>query len=387
MLEITALFLLLPLAAATGWWLGRRRNSNLERHSFLLSSKYSRGLNYLLNEQPDKAIEVFLEIAEINRDTIETHLALGSLFRRRGEIDKAIRFHKHIMTRPNLSNEQRWQALQELGEDYLHAGLLDRAEKLFQELFQLDPKADLPARRLLAIYQQEKDWERAVMMAQSLSADSKDRDVMIAHFHCEIAVCALQSGDDEAARQALRQARRYDPDSPRPRLIEGDLAWQQDQAGEAIEHYRAACALNPDCTLLVLGRVMDGYAGLGRVDEAEAWLEQLNQSSSTSTIVLAQARLIAQRNPRKAADLVLEHMTKRATVRGLEFLMDLLVEHGVSLERVDPVLVRELLKGLLRDQPIYRCHHCGFSGTTHHWMCPSCRRWNTTRVIRGILGE
>src|SRR6187455_821489 len=169
MTEFFWLFLLLPVAAASGWLAGRlggerKGGARVSR----LSNTYFRGLNYLLNEQQDKAIEVFLKLAEINRDTVETHLALGNLFRRRGEVDRAIRVHQHLIARPNLSQEEKTVALLELGEDYMRAGLLDRAETLFTDLVAMDAQVPSALRHLIGIYQHEKDWGKAIDHARRL---------------------------------------------------------------------------------------------------------------------------------------------------------------------------------------------------------------------------
>ncbi len=386
MLELALLFALLPLAALTGWYVGRYRGSSNRRQK-ALSSSYFRGLNYLLNEQPDKAIEVFLQIAEINRDTVETHLALGNLFRRRGEMDKAIRFHKHIISRPSLTDEQRSQALLELGEDYMRAGLLDRAERLFSELLEHDPRAQAPTRQLLDIYQQEKDWEKAIDKARHLQGDQLDRQALIAQFYCEMASQALNSGKLEKVRQLLRQARHHDSRNPRARLLQGELAWRQNDWEEAARHYRDACEMDADCATQVLDRIVQCHQRLDSLDELHHWLADLAERSSLTTPVLALARLKAEDDIQSAVDYLLEQLTRRPTVRGLEYLMELLNRQGVSLDQVGPELIRNLMERLLEGQPRYRCQHCGFSGTAYHWLCPSCRRWNTTRAITGVLGE
>ena len=385
--EILVLFALLPIAAATGWFAARKSSARGQKRTATLSSDYFRGLNYLLNEQPDKAIEVFLEIAEINQDTIETHLALGNLFRRRGEMDKAIRFHKHIMTRPNLSDEQRSQALLELGEDYMRAGLLDRAERLFSELLELDPGAPVPARQLLDIYQQEKDWDKAIANARHLADDNGRRDELIAQFHCELARQALEAADLDTCRKYLRQARRYDPRNPRARLLEGDLAWTEEHWSAAAEHYRRACELDSDVAPLSIERIVDCHRRLDALEALEGWLEDLVERSRMTTPILTLARLKAERSEQQAAEFLLDQVARRPTVRGLEYLMTLLNQQGVSLDQVGPELIRELMQRLLEGQPRYRCRHCGFSGNAYHWLCPSCRRWNMTRAISGVLGE
>jgi lipopolysaccharide assembly protein B len=386
MLELTFLFVLLPVAAATGWYFGRYRGLSRHRHK-ALSSSYFRGLNYLLNEQPDKAIEVFLQIAEINRDTVETHLALGNLFRRRGEMDKAIRFHKHIISRPSLTDEQRSQALLELGEDYMRAGLLDRAERLFSELLEHDPRAQVPTRQLLDIYQQEKDWEKAIDKARHLQGGHVDRQSLIAQFYCEMALKELNSGHFDSANQLLRQARHHDPRNPRARILQGELAWRQEDWETAARHFRDACDMEGDCAIQVLDRIIECHHRLDSLDELHQWLSGLAERSTLTTPVLALARLKAEDDIQSAVDYLLEQLSRRPTVRGLEYLMDLLNRQGVSLDQVGPELIRDLMQRLLEGQPRYRCQHCGFSGTSYHWLCPSCRRWNTTRAITGVLGE
>lgn len=387
MLELALLFALLPVAAATGWYFARHRDGRRRRRETTLSSSYFRGLNYLLNEQPDKAIEVFLQIAEINKETVETHMALGNLFRRRGEMDKAIRFHKHIITRPNLSDEQRTTALFELGEDFMRAGLLDRAERLYSEMLEHDSRAQLPARQLLDIYQQEKDWHKAIEKAHYLAGDGEVTDRIIAQFYCEIAQQALDRGDAEEARKNLRQARRHDPRSARPRLLQADLAWRDLDWEEAASQYREACELDGDCALMVIDRLHECHQRLDALDQLQAWLNQQVEKQPMSVLVVALARLKAAADPQDAVDFLLERLSQRPTVRGLEYLMELLNQQGVSLDEVGPELIRTLMQRLLEGQPRYRCQQCGFSGSTYHWLCPSCRRWNTTRVIQGVLGE
>jgi len=389
MAELVVLFLLLPIAAGSGWYLARRQSARRNRkRASAFSSNYFRGLNYLLNEQPDKAIEVFLKLVEVNPDTVETHLALGSLFRRRGEMDKAIRFHKHIITRPGLTDEQRAQALMELGEDYMQAGLLDRAEYLFSDLLDHDDSHIRPVRQLLDIYQQEKDWEKAIAQARRLShVEGEKSAALIASFHCELARQALDEGDVEGARRALRQARRYDPDNPRAHLIQAELAASDEEWADAASHYRQACEIDPDCLSFAFDAALEAHRRGGRASEFEAWLEKLIERSPMTTAILAVARMKAAADPQAAVSFLLAHLSRRPTVRGLDYLIELVYRQGASLDQVGPELIQDILQRLLEGQPRFRCEHCGFSGSSWHWLCPGCRRWNTTRVITGVLGE
>ncbi|HSH28091.1 MAG TPA: lipopolysaccharide assembly protein LapB [Wenzhouxiangella sp.] len=389
MAELVVLFLLLPIAAASGWYLARRQSARRNRkRASSFSSNYFLGLNYLLNEQPDKAIEVFLKLVEVTPDTVETHLALGSLFRRRGEMDKAIRFHKHIITRPGLTDEQRTQALMELGEDYMQAGLLDRAEYLFSDLLDHDDSHIRPVRQLLDIYQQEKDWEKAIAQARRLQqVDGQTSAALIANFHCELARQAFDQGDIEAARRSLRQARRYDPANPRAHLIQAEIAAHDQEWVDAAEHFRQACEIDPDCLGFAFDEIVEAHRRGKQMSELEAWLETMVERSPMTTGIVALARMKAVNDPHAAVDLLLAHLSRRPTVRGLDYLIELVYRQGVSLDEVGPELIQDILQRLLEGQPRYRCEHCGFSGSSWHWLCPGCRRWNTTRVITGVLGE
>lgn len=389
MAELVALFLLLPIAAASGWYLARRQSARRSsKRASALSSNYFRGLNYLLNEQPDKAIEVFLKLVEVNPDTVETHLALGSLFRRRGEMDKAIRFHKHIITRPGLTDEQRAQALMELGEDYMQAGLLDRAEYLFSDLLDHDDSHIRPVRQLLDIYQQEKDWEKAIVQARRLRhVDGEKSAALIASFHCEIARQALDGGDVEGARRSLRQARRYDPDNARAHLIQAELAARDDQWVDAAGHYRQACEIDPDCLSFAFDPMLESHRRAEELEAFQSWLAALVERRPMTTGILALARMKATSDPGEAVAFLLAHLSRRPTVRGLDYLIELVYRQGASLDEVGPELIQDILQRLLEGQPRYRCEHCGFSGSAWHWLCPGCRRWNTTRAITGVLGE
>ena len=389
MVELILVLALLPVAAASGWYMARQHYSRRDRQdASVLSSKYFRGLNYLLNEQPDKAIEVFLGLAEVNQQTVETHLALGNLFRRRGEVDKAIRFHKHIMSRPNLTEQHRTQALLELGEDYMRAGLLDRAEKLFAELVGHDRHSTSALRNLLSIYQQEKDWPRAIEQAQTLQRISgEDTSALIAQFHCELAEAAFGQGDTGEARGQIRQARRYDPGCVRARLISGNLALSEQQWREAAESFQEACELDPDFIVLVLDSLVLCHERLDSQDELLEWLARQSGLTQATAPMLARAQLLALRDPREAMNGLLKQMRQRPTVRGLQYLVELMHELGHGLDEIDPALIRELMQRLLDGQPRFRCQQCGFSGQTWHWQCPSCRQWETTRPVIGVLGE
>jgi len=383
-----AALLVAPLAAWLGWILAIRfhgRSERRKRHK--ISSNYFRGLNYLLNEQPDKAIEVFLKLAEVNRETVETHLALGNLFRRRGEVDKAIHFHRHIVGRPNLSDRHRFQALLELGEDYMRAGLLDRAERLYAELPDEGPGSEVAIRNLLSIYQQEKDWRRAIEQAERLRrVGQEDIESLVAQFYCELALEAERGGHRDEARQALETAREQDPECARSWLIEGELACAEQRWDLAAAHFRQACELDPDLIVLVIDKLVQCHAESGRETELLPWLAEMGERGRTLAPVLAMTRIQARHEPRAAIETLLGALESRPTVRGLQHLLELIRRQDGAIDRIDPELLRRLMQRLMQDQPRFRCRQCGFSGQTWHWQCPSCREWGTTRPVEGVIG-
>lgn len=388
MIEVL-LLALIPTAFGVGWVFAkrtRRRGERVQNRDF--SNRYFQGLNYLLDEQPDKAIAVFIEMAEVTADTVETHLALGSLFRRRGEVDRAIRVHQNIISKAGLDERQKTRALLELGEDYMRAGLFDRAEKLFGELIKRESHAPSALRHLLDIYQQEKDWEKALQQAQQLESITDEKmGLVMAHFCCEMAEIDLGENKPVAARKHLRQARRYFPESIRARLILARIAIQQKMFKEALDVYEEIAAMDVE----YIHEILEPYlASAQKIDEferaltnMEAWAEHYDGVS----LLLSQTNLIRDEQGLGAATHYLaEALTRRPSVRGLDRLIELKLEGGPETESGDEIL-RAVAQKLLARQPSYRCTHCGYAGHSHHWQCPSCKNWSTTRIIRGVLGE
>jgi lipopolysaccharide biosynthesis regulator YciM len=383
------LILLLPVAIYFGWWLARtlEKRSSSKRNQ-LFSNQYFQGLNYLLNEQPDKAIQVFLELAEVNKDTVETHMALGSLFRRRGEVDRAIRFHQNIIAKPGLEPEQRTQALLELGEDYMSAGLLDRAERLFAELIETDSHTPAALRSLLDIYQQEKDWEKALEQAQRLEQVSGEHmgDVM-AQFCCEMAEAALAENDPERARRQLRQARRHDPRCIRARFLLASIASQGGDYDTALDLYEEIADLDPDYIPEILEPFLDAAVQASQPERGRATLHEWAENYKGISLILKLTEfLAAEQGGDEAGQYLVETLTSKPSVRGLDRLVELKAAGHLDAESSDDIL-KAVTARLMARQPSYRCHHCGFSGQTHHWQCPSCKNWSTTKKIHGVLGE
>ena len=375
--------LLIPLVGVSGWVIGRRGG---ERHSdsqvSKLSTTYFRGLNYLLNEQPDKAIELFLHIAELDRDTFETQVALGHLFRRRGEVDRAIRLHQALVQRPDLSDAQKVQALLALGEDYMKSGLLDRAETVFTDLARIDQRAPQALRHLIGIYQSERDWAKAIENATRYEAvTGEPMGKLIAQFECELAERHRSAGDIDAAREAVARAYAADSTSVRAGMISGRLELDAGNDAAAIRAYERAARHDPDYLPVILPQLLACYERVGEVTGARAFLSEMSEHYRGIAPVLALTRLVEGEEGVPAARAYLAQQLKdRPSVRGEAALIDLTLA-----EQADPAATLHDLKHitdqLLVRNPSYRCSRCGFGARTHHWQCPSCKEWGTVKPL------
>jgi lipopolysaccharide biosynthesis regulator YciM len=381
---------LLPVAAASGWYMGKRSSERWRRVRVSeLSSSYFRGLNYLLNEQPDKAIEVFLQLAEFNRDTVETHLALGNLFRRRGEVDRAIRVHQHLIARQNLSDEEKTIALLELGEDYMKAGLLDRAETLFTDLVAMDAQVPSALKHLIGIYQHEKDWGKAIEHARRMEKiTGESQGAVVAQFYCELAEAARAAKNYADAHTHLDHAFESQPESVRAQIVLGHLELQQgDLKGAAIAFERVA-TLDVDYVPEILPQLLDCYARMGQMQRAEKFLLDIIDRSHGVAPVIALAKLFAStRGETIAIEFLTRQLRQRPSVRGLMTLIVTDLHRSQGEARENLLVLQDLARRLLEGQAAYRCTRCGFGAKSHHWQCPSCKTWGSVRPIHGVPGE
>lgn len=343
---------------------------------------YFQGLNYVLNEQPDKAIDVFIKMAEVDSETVETHLALGNLFRRRGEVDRAIRVHQNLVARPNLEPEQRAQALLELGQDYMRAGLFDRAESLFGELAESDFYCEQSLKNLLVIYQQEKEWRRCLDVAETLSEKmGQPLKVEIAHFFCELAEVAKAKGETKEAAKLLNEALGADPSCVRASILQGDMAFAEGDFVAALRVYERVARQDPDYLGAVLPSVMECYRRVADADALATYLQGLYGESPDLATMLACTDVIAEtRGNDAAADFLKAHLRNHnslaAIVRWIELNRGNQSRGEETLE-----LVKSLLQQMRDEQPGYICEHCGYTAQRLHWHCPGCKVWNSMKPL------
>lgn len=368
----------LPLLFAAGWWLrgfdSKQRAASAEA---ALPAGYYRGLNLLLNDQADQAIDAFIEVVKLDPETIELHHALGNLFRRRGEFDRAVRIHNHLLNRADLPAAERARALAELGQDYLKGGLLDRAEESFVRL-SADSRYRFDAlRALLRIYQMEREWESAIDTAQHLEAEAgESHQVEIAHFHCELADKLVARGQFDEAQAQVELALVTNRKSARALVAAGDIAARRGEADEALQLWRRVGDLAPDYTPMVVPRIADALAAAGRREDAANELRRaLHDSPSIDLLDLAARRTTEWEGPAAAEALVAEELRRRPSLLGFEKLVEARLANRADDEELK--LLRSLLHSQSRKLARYRCGKCGFRAREFHWHCPGCSHWDS----------
>ncbi len=374
---LAGLFLLL---AAAGWAMGRFGERDEDEPPPPLNIDYLKGLNFLLNEQTDQALEHFLRMVRVDDKTIETHLALGSLFRRRGEVDRAIRIHQNIIARPDLGAVQRDQALFSLAKDYLAAGLLDRAENLFVRLAEGSRYQVQALESLVRIYEQEREWEKAARAGQQLeSLSGRSLALQIAHYYCELAEAAAGAGDYSTARAHLKKARASRRGTMRGALIRAHIARDTEDDKTALRLYNRI--IDEDTYLIAetLPEIVTIHERAGAMQDLDKSLRALLARNPDSRSLIAYTAIVNDLGGIPAIDqCVRQYMLDEPTLAEFVDLHRLSEDAGTG---ADTALgkVRRALSNLARKTPRYQCQECGFSSQRLLWQCPSCRDWETQR--------
>ncbi|MDY0071990.1 MAG: lipopolysaccharide assembly protein LapB [Thauera sp.] len=381
-MEIELWWLLaLPLFFALGWLAARVDIRQLVHESRTLPRTWLNGLSYLLNDKVDKAVDAFAEAARMDPQTVELHFALGSLFRRRGETERAVRTHQQLVDRDDISEAHRLQALNALGQDFLKAGLLDRAEAVFLQLRdRAGNEQSAPAlRALLEIYQQEKDWPKAIEIAKALPGhESLVLRTEVANFYCELADDALANSRLGEAETQLETAFAVNPRSVRASILRGDVLLAQDRVEDALAAWKRIENQDPEYIALVGERVMGAYRRLQRQDEGlqllRAWLGRHASLDLLDELFSAE---MEQHGPQAAYELVREELRRNPTLLGLGKLLDAAVLIVSPEQRGDIELIKQLIHNHTRKVARYRCTDCGFKARQFHWRCPACGSWES----------
>jgi len=365
------LLIALPVAFALGWSASRLDLRQLKRERQDSPRAYFKGLNLLLNEQQDKAIDAFIEAVQNDPDTTELHFALGNLFRRRGEFERAVRVHQHLLGRADLKAGDHDRAQQALAQDYMKAGLFDRAEAAWQALAgtPFDGEARLA---LLSLYERSRDWRRAADIARQLDrAGGGSFASRIAHYECEIAEEGDAAGHPEDAEAALQRARTAAPQAPRPLLLTGRRLLRDGQPAQALAAWDTLRERHPATFLLVADDYAAAAQASGALDAARAALESALTQLPAVEVLHALGRL--GRDDQRV-DRLLAHLEKFPTLSAAQLLLD------VPAEQWPPEAWSALRQAVLRAaKPLqrYRCAACGFEAQHYFWQCPGCLSWDS----------
>nr|WP_287860966.1 lipopolysaccharide assembly protein LapB [Klebsiella sp.] len=389
MLEL--LFLLLPVAAAYGWYMGRRSaQQSKQDDASRLSRDYVAGVNFLLSNQQDKAVDLFLDMLKEDTGTVEAHLTLGNLFRSRGEVDRAIRIHQSLMESASLTYDQRLLAVQQLGRDYMAAGLYDRAESMFKQLVDETDFRLGALQQLLQIYQATSDWQSAIEMAERLVKLGKDKHRgEIANFWCELALQQMAGNDLDKAMTLLKKGAAADRNSARVSIMMGRVWMEKGDYAKAVESLERVIEQDKELVGETLDMLQTCYQQLGKTDEWEAFLRRCAEENTGATADLMLAQILEQREGMESAqNYVTRQLERHPTMRVFHKLIDYHIseaEEGRAKESLG--VLRQMVGEQVRSKPRYRCQKCGFTAHTLYWHCPSCRSWATIKPIRGLDGQ
>ena len=364
---------LLLLAFILGWLLAKRKNKKTRRQ-LRFSSDYFQGLNYLLNDEQDKAIEIFLQLVESDWQTIDTHLTLGSIFRRKGEIDKAIKLHQSLLARPSLPSEYKVRVLLELGRDYQLAGWLDRAEGLFNEVLKDSDYTEEALTHLMDIYQQEHEWEEAITVAKRYQRAAKNNlKTVIAQFYCELSDQEYSKGDLKESEALAVQGLSMDENCVRASIILGKLAIQRGRYKKAIRFFKQVEFQDVVYLPLVVTHLIKCYKNQSNLRSLISYLRSLDEKYECISLTPVIVDLINEvYDTSSAIEYLSTQMKLKPSLDGIQKMLEI----NLSSIDVKENYIKEVIDQLMLDQSGYQCSKCGYTAKTLYWLCPSCHTWS-----------
>ena len=369
---------IIPVAVGFLWLLFRTKQTHKKQQS-TLSSEYFKGLNYLLNDEQGKALDVFVKLVESNWDTIDTHFTLGKIYRKNGEMDKAIKIHQGLIARPSLPERYRSKILLELGYDYLGAGWFDRAEGLFKEVLIQDEKSKEARHNLILIYQQEKDWFKAIDIAVDLFSENPAvTGPMIAHYYCELADISRTKGDISQLEINANKALRYDSACVRATILLADQVKASGEDKKAIKIYQSIEKQDAESMILVIDSLLECYENLSQQDKLYEYLVALQNRHENLFLQNVIASVLEKSEGKKAAIGYLSDKIKhQPSLAGLQKLVAY-KEKDIDADEVFSDLTAAI-SIMQKDSVEYKCQKCGFSTNTHYWLCPGCNHWGSVK--------
>ncbi|MFC4158837.1 lipopolysaccharide assembly protein LapB [Chitinimonas lacunae] len=377
--------ILLAVFFTLGWLAARVDIKHVLSDSKLLPRQYFEGLNHLLSDRTDKAVEVFVDLARNHSETVELQFALGHLFRRKGEIERAIRMHQKLLDRPELRPYDKQSAQYELALDFMKAGLFDRAEELFARLDETE-FARAARRHLLDIYQQEKEWKKAIEVAQQLRDTSHTYQHEIAEFYCELANQAAIKSQPSEAHQYLQQALAEHRKCVRANLILGDLAAAEGRFEDAIECWLRIESQDHRFLPFAARKLLDAYDRLNRAEEGTALVRGfLATYPELDMLDVVYERIAATESGALAYDWLREELRRNPTMPGLVKLLDAQAAAAPPERKAELDVTLRLVHDATRGLSMYHCASCGFKARQYFWRCPACNDWESFLPARGQL--
>ncbi|MDP7591241.1 MAG: lipopolysaccharide assembly protein LapB [Litorilituus sp.] len=388
---IELLFLLLPVAMAYGWFMGR--NSIKQKDQTIkqdLSIKYSTGLNYLLSNQKDKAIDSLLDALSVEDNSVEAHFAMANLFRKRGELDRALKVHEHLVRHGNLPTKDKQQAVYELGKDFLSAGLYDRAEKMFTKLLKSTAYGLKSLTYLLQIFQSTKDWQQGINY-KKLIVKFNDKRLLhtLANFYCELATNAFEQDKFLAVIELLEQALKLDPNSCRANWLMAKIYENHKQSELACQCYQGIYQQDQEFFPDVIAQMHKCYLDIDASEEFFYFIKKVyDETASSSALISYLGHIELKFGNKKAQEFMLSALKRRPTIRGFEYFVNMQKNQTkVQVKNASLDLITELISEYLKIKHRYSCRSCGFNSSTHYWSCPSCHEWEQLKPVRGLEGE
>ena len=388
------LWMLLPVAAGLGWLAGRRSNGNETADSLWPDARsYHRDLHLLLSDRdhdntaPD-SLE-FDSLGNADHDAAETHLALGNLFRRRGDVDRAIRVHGSLLGKNELSDELRAEARLELARDYDSAGLLDRSEEQFGLLLKDNQHVDACYENLLSIFERGSEWQRAIETAKEYqSRGGVNMGHRIAHYYCELAQNARRENNLSGMKKYLADALAEDRECARANMLHAELAMQHEDYHEAIRRYEMAEKQRPELAPEVISPLFDALERLDDSERLREFIQRIRHRFNAYSVIRRTRDAIEKLDGQSAADLFFkEQIVKRPSLKGLRDWARGQLERSRPGERENVGVMCDMLDRVVEDKPGYLCESCGFRAQALHWRCPGCSSWDTVATVIGAEGE
>jgi lipopolysaccharide biosynthesis regulator YciM len=368
---------------AVGWAVTVLYAEHRRRRRIRRRERYLEGVRFLLDDKPDRALEVFLGLAALDDETIDTHFALGSLYRRRGEVERAIRVHQNIVDRADIDSRHRDAALAELARDYVRAGLYDRAEQILLQLADTGAEPAAALALLVRIHELQHDWAQAAATHERLrEIGVPEQPGAIAHYHCEMAEAAMAEQDIEAARDHLRRARVEQRDFGRSAILRGDLARMQGDLRLAVQLYRRVVRRDFHLLGLVLPRLAEAARQSSDARVLGEALAELLQHGVGSRSEIAYAAVVSgYYDDPVILDCVREWL---AADSDLKDLTGALLPSGIEPDREQLRSIAAALRNIVLRHARYRCSDCGLDSSSFLWQCPGCKSWDTLRAIAAL---